>query len=56
MQRHISAQERKKNKRFSKIPKRTKEQDKKEYDEFTTKNIMSKIAELLPENYRGVYK
>jgi len=38
------------------IPKRTKEQDKKEYDEFTTKNIMSKIAELLPENYRGVYK
>lgn len=27
MQRHISAQERKKNKRFSKIPKRTKEDD-----------------------------
>lgn len=38
------------------IPKRAKEQDKKEYDDFATKNIMKKIAELLPENYRGVYK
>lgn len=39
-----------------KIPKRAKEQDKKEYDYFSIKYIMKKIAELLPENYRGVYK
>lgn len=38
------------------IPKRTKEQDKKEYEDVTTNNIMKKIAELLPDNYRGVYK
>jgi len=38
------------------VPKRAKEQDKKEYEDFTTKNIMKKIAELLPENYRGVYQ
>ena len=38
------------------FPKRAKEQDKKEYEDFTTKYIMKKIAELLPENYRGVYK
>ncbi|TCT17196.1 1-acyl-sn-glycerol-3-phosphate acyltransferase [Natranaerovirga pectinivora] len=38
------------------FPKRSKEQDKKEYDDFTTNYIMKKIAELLPENYRGVYK
>lgn len=36
--------------------KRAKEQDKKEYEDFATKYIMKKIAELLPENYRGVYK
>ncbi|MDF2615292.1 MAG: 1-acyl-sn-glycerol-3-phosphate acyltransferase [Clostridia bacterium] len=38
------------------FPKRAKEQDKKEYEDFATKYIMKKIAELLPENYRGVYK
>lgn len=38
------------------FPKRAKEQDKKDYEDFATKFIMKKIAELLPENYRGVYK
>ncbi|WP_026477708.1 lysophospholipid acyltransferase family protein [Alkaliphilus transvaalensis] len=38
------------------FPKRGKEEDKKEYEEFSTKYIMKKIAELLPVNYRGVYK
>ncbi len=38
------------------FPKREKEQDKKEYEDFATTYIMKKIAELLPENYRGVYK
>lgn len=38
------------------FPKRAKEQDKKEYEEFATNYIMKKIAELLPEHYRGVYK
>ena len=38
------------------LPKKTKDQDKKEYDDYTTKYIMKKIAELLPEHYRGVYK
>lgn len=38
------------------FPKRIKEQDKKEYEGFTTKYIMKKIAELLPEDYRGIYK
>lgn len=37
-------------------PKRAKNQDKKEYEEFATNFIMKKIAELLPEDYRGVYK
>ncbi|MNC53446.1 acylglycerophosphoethanolamine acyltransferase [compost metagenome] len=36
--------------------KRVKEQDKKEYEDLTMKYIMKKIAELLPEHYRGVYK
>jgi 1-acyl-sn-glycerol-3-phosphate acyltransferase len=38
------------------FPKSAKEQEKKEYEDFATKYIMKKIAELLPENYRGVYK
>lgn len=38
------------------FPKRVKEQDKREYEDFATKYLMKKIAELLPENYRGVYK
>ncbi|MCR8845640.1 1-acyl-sn-glycerol-3-phosphate acyltransferase [Paenibacillus sp. SC116] len=36
--------------------KRAKEQDKTEYEEFILKYMMNKIAELLPESYRGVYK
>ncbi|MTI66988.1 MAG: 1-acyl-sn-glycerol-3-phosphate acyltransferase [Firmicutes bacterium] len=39
-----------------KPPKRAKKQDKKEYENFATNYIMKEIAELLPENYRGVYK
>lgn len=38
------------------IPKKEKEQDKKEYEACITMNIMKKIADLLPEDYRGVYK
>ncbi len=38
------------------IPKRTKEQNKQDYEKLTLKNMMMKISELLPENYRGVYK
>ena len=38
------------------IPKIAIERDKKEYEDFATKYLMRKIAELLPENYRGVYK
>jgi 1-acyl-sn-glycerol-3-phosphate acyltransferase len=38
------------------IQKRAKEHDKNEYEEKTINYIMRKIAELLPENYRGVYK
>ncbi|MBH1940898.1 1-acyl-sn-glycerol-3-phosphate acyltransferase [Mobilitalea sibirica] len=38
------------------FPKRAKEQDKKDYEDFASHYIMKKIAELLPENYRGVYK
>jgi 1-acyl-sn-glycerol-3-phosphate acyltransferase len=38
------------------FPKSAKEQEKKEYEDFAIKYIMKKIAELLPENYRGVYK
>lgn len=38
------------------FPVRVKEQDKKEYEDLTIKYLMKKIAELLPENYRGVYK
>ncbi len=38
------------------FPKRAKEQDKKEYEDFATKYLMKKISELLPEKYRGVYK
>ena len=38
------------------LPKKEKGQDRKDYAEFTTNYIMGKIAELLPEDYRGVYK
>lgn len=38
------------------FPKRDKKQDKKEYEDFAIKYMMKKIAELLPKNYRGVYK
>lgn len=38
------------------FPKRQKDQDKKEYEAFAINYAMRKIAELLPEEYRGVYK
>jgi 1-acyl-sn-glycerol-3-phosphate acyltransferase len=38
------------------IQKKAKEQDKKEYEEYTMRYIMKNIAELLPESYRGIYK
>ncbi len=37
------------------LPKKTKEQDKKEYEEASVEYVMKRIAELLPEKYRGVY-
>lgn len=37
-------------------PKKLKGQDKKAYEASAINFIMNKIAELLPENYRGVYK
>ncbi|HHX59963.1 MAG TPA: 1-acyl-sn-glycerol-3-phosphate acyltransferase [Epulopiscium sp.] len=38
------------------FPVREKKQDKKDYEDFATQYVMKKIAELLPENYRGLYK
>lgn len=38
------------------IHKREKAQDKKEYEDDSMTYMMKKIAELLPEHYRGVYK
>lgn len=38
------------------LPKKGEEEDKKEYRERGTEYIMRKIAELLPEQYRGIYK
>jgi len=38
------------------FPMKEKDQDKKEYENFAVKYLMKKISELLPENYRGVYK
>ena len=38
------------------FPVKTKEQEKKEYEKYATDYIMNKIAELIPEEYRGVYK
>jgi 1-acyl-sn-glycerol-3-phosphate acyltransferase len=38
------------------IAKRNREEDRKEYEERATDEAMKKIAELLPEEYRGVYK
>ncbi len=35
---------------------KTKDIDKKEYEEIATNDMMVKIAELLPEHYKGVYK
>ncbi len=37
------------------LPKKNKEQDKKEYEEATIEYVMKKIAELLPKKYQGVY-
>ncbi len=38
------------------LPEKESGQDRKAYDEFAMKYIMTKIAELLPESYRGIYK
>ncbi|WP_010238141.1 lysophospholipid acyltransferase family protein [Clostridium arbusti] len=38
------------------LEKRNKDEERKEYEERTTDSAMKKIAELLPEEYRGVYK
>jgi 1-acyl-sn-glycerol-3-phosphate acyltransferase len=38
------------------LPGRAPEQDKKEYDDSTIQLMMRKIAALLPEEYRGVYR
>ncbi|HHT97653.1 MAG TPA: 1-acyl-sn-glycerol-3-phosphate acyltransferase [Clostridiales bacterium] len=38
------------------FPTRVEKQDKKDYENFATKYVMKKIAELLPEDYRGLYK
>ena len=38
------------------LPLRAKEQEKKEYEADAMNMIMKKIAELLPEHYRGLYK
>lgn len=38
------------------LSKRNKEEDRKEYEERSTDEAMKRIAELLPEEYRGVYK
>lgn len=38
------------------LPERAKDQKRKEYESYAIKFIMSRIAELLPEEYRGFYK
>lgn len=38
-----------------KLPKKIIGQNKKDYEDFVMEDMMKKIAELLPENYRGVY-
>lgn len=38
------------------FPKKSAEQDKNQYEDFAINYIMKKIAELLPDHYRGVYK
>jgi 1-acyl-sn-glycerol-3-phosphate acyltransferase len=38
------------------IAKKGKDEDRKVYEERATDEAMRKIAELLPEEYRGVYK
>lgn len=38
------------------FPKKEKGQDKKTYKAFATEYVMKQIAQLLPEDYRGVYK
>lgn len=38
------------------LPAKTAEQGKKEYEEYATNYMMNKIAQLLPEEYRGVYR
>jgi 1-acyl-sn-glycerol-3-phosphate acyltransferase len=38
------------------LPKMEIEHNKKDYEDFAIKYVMKKVAGLLPENYRGVYK
>ena len=38
------------------LPKKEKEESKHDYDDRCMKILMKSIANLLPENYRGVYK
>ncbi|MCT8975875.1 1-acyl-sn-glycerol-3-phosphate acyltransferase [Clostridium sp. CX1] len=38
------------------LPEKDKEEDKREYEDRATDFLMKRIAELLPEEYRGVYK
>lgn len=38
------------------LPEKSKEEDKREYEDRATDFLMKKIAELLPEEYRGIYK
>ena len=39
-----------------KVPKKTPEQSKEEYDQFALNYIMTRIAELLPTEYQGIYR
>lgn len=38
------------------LPEKSADQNKKEYEEYATNYMMNKIAQLLPEEYRGVYR
>lgn len=39
-----------------KVPEKTPEQSKEEYDQFALNYIMTRIAELLPTEYQGIYR
>ena len=38
------------------LPEKSVNQDKRQFDEYVLQHIMSKIVELLPQKYQGVYK